>query len=55
MAITCNGKLQTQYNRVSRLQPALLHTTVFFFIIIIIVTKCKVSFKRGQTQRFARR
>lgn len=49
MAITCNGKLQTQYNRVSQQQPAPLHTAVFFIvmIIIIIVTKCKGSFKRG--------
>lgn len=47
MAITCNGKLQTQYNRVSQQQPAPLHTTVFLLLIIIIVTKCKGSFKRG--------
>lgn len=31
MAITCNGKLQTQYNRVSQQQPALLHTAVLFY------------------------
>lgn len=46
MAITCNGKLQTQYNSVSAAARSAAHHRVFFFIIIIVI-KCKVSFKQG--------
>lgn len=47
MAITCNGKLQRQYNRVSAAARSAPHCCVFFIIIITIVTKCKDSFKWG--------
>lgn len=46
MAITCNGKLQTQYNSVSAAARSAAHHRVFFILIIVI--KCKVSFKQGR-------